>query len=194
MIFSHINPLATFGYGPIAFRIKLKPSVKFKIFNGSYDPQSNYICTQYSLEEQMSTVIVRIWNNENLTGVDYILCSPQVIHSWSYNTKAHYDEIVASLSWNNDVEGRNNWIPYTYLNHQSQLFNFNIDGHDWSPEILKYRMDKMQSKAAKGEGLIFYAPTADDKSEKFHFKTKRPIYWNTSEAETQWLEQLPRSS
>jgi hypothetical protein len=181
-IFTHINPVATFGYGPFPIRFKLKSTTKFFLYSADELPlNDNSLCTQLSVEDQKRTVVVRDWVSEGVTGVDYIICSPNVIESWSINTKTHYDEIVAAMQWNQDQldddQNVNNWVPYIFSHGKATLFDTDLDHLDWSTGMLAHRMLSMRSRAAKNQGYIVYAPgVAQDESAHFH--TRRPIYWN----------------
>jgi len=181
-IFTHINPVATFGYGTHAFRFKLKSSTKFLLVSSSDDEVANNgLCRKFlSAEAQKDTVLVRAWNLNGLTGVDYIMCSPKVLHSWSMDTRTHYDEVVASLSWNDKYaagNGSNDWIPYVYSNGTAELFDTSLDSLDWSADTLLKDMQTMRRFAAAGKDKLVFAPGVA-KNEADHFSTTHPIYWN----------------
>ncbi len=89
-IYAAKGPLASFGYGSVSVRFKLKKGVKFKVA-----PVISEKCSEISESEKENTVFVRIDPMDTLA--DYTFCSPQVLHSWSYGTQPHYDEMVRDL-------------------------------------------------------------------------------------------------
>jgi hypothetical protein len=182
-IFSHINPVATFGYGPMAFRYKLKPGTQFYLYtDNQISTDGDGLCEQLKVAQQENTIVVRAWKNDSTSGVDYLICSPQVIESWSYDTKTHYDEIIASLNWNFDQTKTdatvNNWIPYTITSGTADFFDSGLDSRDWSRDYLLKNLTKMRADAQSTGGNITYAAGVPHISAN-HYKTTRPIYWNT---------------
>ena len=182
-IYTHINPLATFAYGDISIRIKLKPQMRFLLPDDPYSPGS-FLCDKLVRDDEAAknTVIVRYWygpsGSQSRSGVDYILCSPGPIESWSYETKRHFDETAASLLWNQQVGFKDQkWIPYTVANHHNELFNSPVDKKDWSPEKLRGNLEAMRQAAQDAHGEIIFAPDVkpDDSS---HFSSDHRVYWH----------------
>jgi hypothetical protein len=178
MLFAHINPIATFAYGDVALRMKLKPGTKF-LYYGADQLQFNQYCSQLLNADTISnTVIVRAWSHQGVTGVDYILCSTEPVESWSYDTKKHYDEIVASQLWNNNVSTTQGWVPYAKAGYSAEYFDCGLDNEDWSQAHLLKNLSVMQSKAEEGQGQILFAEGVPHSPSR-HFSTNRPIYWNS---------------
>ena len=175
-IYTHINPVATSGYGDMAFRFKLKPNLRYFLYTeDNLDTDDNSLCEQFSRAEQGRTIVVRTWRAGNSSGVDYLLCSPQAIESWSTNTKNHYDEIINAYQWTQSHP--TDWIPYLSLRHQPVLFGPQVDGVVWTPDLLLGKLQSIQAKASSGQGLIVYGPGVPV-DEARHFKTQHPSYWN----------------
>jgi hypothetical protein len=181
LLFAHINPLATFGYGDIGIRIKLKPTTRFKYYGEDRFAFKDY-CTQLLTtdEERQNTIIVRAFNHPPTSGVDYILCTAGPIQSWSYGTQRHYDEIAASQLWNNAgvaANQKNRWISYTVTGGNRDLYSSGLDGVKWGLEDMLNNFRTMQNVAQRNRGEIFYAPgVAHDEAE--HFKSNHRVYWH----------------
>ncbi|MDD4004423.1 MAG: hypothetical protein PHW69_04375 [Elusimicrobiaceae bacterium] len=178
-IFTTINPLATFGYGDIMFRIKLKAGTKFAFFDnpGRNDPKnySNY-CNLLSASQLKDTVLVRYWHYGNIfSGMDYILCGTGPIHSWSVGTRRGYDELDRSIRWN---RANKRWIPFVVTGKGTPRLYIPLDGYlSFNPGHLSNNMKKMRRMIEKREGAIFYAPGVEHNAEE-HFRTNMPGYWN----------------
>ncbi len=76
-IYATISPAATFNYGPIAIRIKLKSGTAFRNLNQDVPPSM----VMYS----------------GLHMNDFLIGDARVIDSWSFGTSDHYDELVEDV-------------------------------------------------------------------------------------------------
>jgi hypothetical protein len=85
-IFFHRTPLATSIYGSFSYRVKLKPSVKFKEVPWN---DAHYKCL-YPEAEKKNTVYV----NQDKNGFsEYVLCSSGPVESWSFGMDDHHQEM-----------------------------------------------------------------------------------------------------
>lgn len=188
-IFTHINPVATWGYADGAanqIRIKLRPNVKFKVLGLSEPHNFGDYCGLMAADERQTTVVIRVFE----LGTDYILCSPAVIESWSANTKQAYDEIVASTLWYFNQSAKHNWVPYRELlpsdsttSSVAPLFISDdtgsvFDGHDFSQLVFAQMMNQNRESTLKYPPAFNYAPDVAP-NPRAHFATSHPIYWNT---------------
>lgn len=177
-VFTHINPSATFGYGEMTFRIKLKPGTRF--LRMSYAG-----CDKLTHAQLKDTVIVNFWSSGYgeggvvhwKSGVDYILCGPGPIQSWSYGTKEHYDEIVRSLLWLKNGRQDSDWLPYTRQNGKGELFDSGADRLDWSRARLFANLARMRRIIEEKRGSISFAPGVSPDTAG-HYTTGKPVYWN----------------
>lgn len=173
-VFATVNPLSTFGYGELLFRIKLKPDTKFKFM---HNPE--YFSNPCNLlgGKAKDTVLVRSWSVRGLSGVDYILCGTGPIHSWSIGTKQGYAELEKAYQW---TEGHSHWMPYVAQNDgKFILFDRNLDeGNDFSRTKLQKNFALMKKMMSGGETGVFYAPGVEKSG---HFSTKMDSYWSVSE-------------
>lgn len=180
-IFAHINPVSTFGYGDYPIRIKLRRSTTFKYYvENAQAPVSkeNYCKLLLNAETARNTVLVRYWMHSTTSGVDYILCSVGPIHSWSFGTGSHYDEIVKSYQWSQSHTATREWLPYIKVGGHAQLMAYNIDGFDFSDEHLRRELTNMRQIIDERVGNIYFAPGIEPERDA-HFGTNRPSYWNT---------------
>ena len=82
------SPLASFMYGMYSYRVKLKPGLDFKL----EDWDDNHFMCRHPEEEKKHTVYV---NHDLRNGFsEYVLCSNEVIDSWSFGTPEQYQEMV----------------------------------------------------------------------------------------------------
>ncbi len=172
-VFAHINPVATFGYGETPIRIKLKKDTQYVLGNEN----SPLDCSE---NKWRNSIQVKSWKYKGQTGVDYILCSPGPIESWSIGTKRHYDEIIASELWNLSAEAAHKsdkWISYVVRGGNNLLFNTGLDGHDWTVFTYLNYLKTFYNFAQKEPGLIVYAPKVSPSSAD-HFSSKNHTYWH----------------
>jgi hypothetical protein len=178
-VFAHINPVATFGYGETPIRIKLKPTVNFKLIAPPIRVRGT--CKDLAANEIENTVLIVAWNSGNgFIGTDYVICSPNVIHSWSTGTARHYDEIITSLIWTN-IQIRaghpNYWAGYAINNGNNIFYDSQLDDHDWSvPTHLEY-LRQLHFMVEQNLGVISFNPSVK-KQESDHFTSRQQIYWH----------------
>jgi hypothetical protein len=187
-IYAHANPIATFAYGEENVRIKLKPEVRFAVSTGALihgNPQNNideycdYV-PAYKKGRERTTVIVQYWDaGRGATGVDYVICSPEVIQSWSRGMPRHYDEMAAAYLWLSRIDITATpplWIPYVWINNRPALFDTDIDGKDWSKNRLQTNLSAIRTVAEKNEGEIQGRGNVPVDAVE-HFSTQRRSYW-----------------
>jgi|GEM_PF-3933680 hypothetical protein len=174
-LFMTQSPVATFGYGPIAMRIKIKKTVKAKLI---FKRQANKkLCEYLEPSEVDNTILVIQWSNYSGSGLDYILCSGGPVESWSYGTKTHYDEIVRDITWINTNKSDNYQAYFLDTRNLPEIFGSNLDGKVFSKQRLADALAYHRSLVENKLGQIFYAP-GEVKNHKRHFHTRMPIYYN----------------
>lgn len=171
-VFATINPLPTFGYGDLMFRIKLKPGTKF-VFKIDPSGSAYDLCKNVPAEQAKDSVIVRNWHIGRLYGLDYVLCGPGPIHSWSVGTKQGYEELKKSYEW---TRSHKDWITYVSSKEQRSYLYLNLDKMDFSEKHLKKNFKTMQKMIEKGESGVFYAP-GTEKRMSDHFASAKKSYW-----------------
>ena len=166
------SPLATFGYGPVPLRMKLKPGTKVRVSNQS---EVRLECKHLTAAEKQNTIIAAQWALAGGTGLDYKLCSMGPIESWSYGTKQHYDEIIRDYNW---VESHNykDYELYYKKDGVDQLWDTSLDGHSFSNETFIKHMRNIRQLIELKLGGVFYQDTGGTQVQ--HFKTKKSIYYN----------------
>lgn len=165
-IFTTRSPIATFGYGPVSMRIKLISNVKFK--NSGY-----YLCK--GTAEELTTVFFR----KDDSYADWVICSPNVIHSWSYSLKPHYDEMIKDYQQRKvkpieaDYYGSNQY-------QQQNIFTHNLDGHNFSEMTLVHYLKGILKQIETNQNGIFYNPDIPENQKNIqnHFMTTVPTYFN----------------
>lgn len=173
-IYATPGAVTTFNYGPIPLRIKLKPGVKFKA------TESHYSCGYGGevTEEQRETVYYR-----KDVYKDWVICSTDVIESWSHSLPQHYDEIIKDLRDHRRRPGPENVIYYYYLqNDKKTIFTDDyLDGRSgFTEKVLKGFLQQFVQRVRENKGEIFYNPKtpSDRRTIEQHFKTDRPLYFN----------------
>lgn len=172
-LFMARTPIGSFGYGPIAVRIKVKDDI---VWTRSSLAHSS--CDSLSLAEKQYKIVYRAMAIFGSYLLDIILCSPGPIHSWSYGTKEHYDEIIKDYWWT--VKGKR-WedIYEVYINNIDALFGlYSIDGKDFRNSTLEANIKKHFETANTYGGEIFFNPDVLNKKRSDHFETSYPIYFN----------------
>lgn len=180
-LFTTESAAATFGYGPIPMRIKVKPNVVFKRVTTDGDNCDAVVSTgQGTAAEFANTIFQRVTVRSDVSFVDFIICSPKVIASWSYATREHYDEIVRDYKWMS-TQNYKDWEGYSKENGQDDFIGSTLDNGsdlystDFSKEALDVHMAMLRLLANADEGHI----SAEKGGSKVdHFATRWPIYFN----------------
>lgn len=195
-IFATTDPVGSFGYGPYAIRIKLKKGVRFK-----HDLNNSLSAYQYCDEDHMSaeaaqnTVVVRYlsipggWPDKfnkqhpGHTGsaLDFIICGPGPIHSWSYGTKQHLEEILRNQKVYAELKNSmgNEWYKYMeYYGKQDgiDIFDtYNIDGKNFSFAFYEQNIARHRQSIVSGASGVFYSPGT---AKSGHFETDFRFYYH----------------
>lgn len=173
-IFTTPGAVATFNYGPIPLRIKLRPGVKFKRTDSHYSCGYDGRVT----EEQRETVYYRKDEYK-----DWVICSTDVIESWSHSMPQHYDEIIKDLRDHRRRPGPENVIYYYYLqNDKKTIFTEDaLDGRSgYTEKVLKDFLRQFVRRVRENKGEVFYNPKTppERRTVEEHFRTDRPLYFN----------------
>jgi hypothetical protein len=173
------SPVGSFGYGNVPIRVKLKKNVRWV-----YTTESHSHCNSASVSEKQNTVWFRtmpIFGGGNVL-LDYTVCGPGPIESWSYGQKEHYDEVVKEYSW--ITSGTKGEMEYElYMSASSgnmSYFRRGIDGYDFSHARFIQYLGNFLDKITKKDGEIFWNPDVpvSERTKTNHFKTTVPMYYN----------------
>lgn len=197
-IYTSTSAVGTFGYGKYAIRIKLKPNIKYKLI---FDNYKETTCYKLSKKERENSLLVRAWKYGSLNGVDYIICSSNIIASWSYGTSSHYDEMLKELRWvldpNHDIHDFKLYAQLTisfpasiFVKHPCESnpqcfkkrFHFigsTLDGNDHSEFGLLSNLEIHKTIAEQRAGKIYVNPDISQPyTEADHFSTSLPTFFN----------------
>ena len=175
-LFLSKSPLWTYGYGDVAVRVKLRAGVHFRESLVLDDD-----CSKYSKADYENTVFYR----RDGWFADWSICSPSVIHSWSYGTKNHFDEIIRDMRTarkllTNGQDLRGGVELYSGLQGISP-FNHNIDNDvtNFSYGNFVKTLLALRSKTEKGYAQIYFNPSLSqsDATSAAHFQTNEHIYF-----------------
>ncbi len=158
-LYTFRTPLATFGYGDVQIRIKLKAGVRFR-----YISSDQRHCDSYSSEERSSTVFVAYldW----IAATDYILCSPDVVESWSARTlgsrmEAEKEMAVLEANRSNPIQSYDSYrhFPdrrkyFVDISKNSYFMELHDPRTDWSSRTLQSRYDQMDRSFNSSTGRI----------------------------------------
>lgn len=161
------TPIGSFGYGLYAVRVKVRADVQWK--------KIDYGVTPCSTAENDRTIFFRTKPIYESALFDIIICSPQVIESWSYGTREHYDEIVKDVEWTINKK-RSEEITEMYINDPRFLNAQGIDGMDFRVEGITPRLKAHLKISQENTGEVFGHPIL--KRMNHHFQTNYPIYFN----------------
>lgn len=161
------TPISSFGYGPYAVRVKVRSDVSWKRIDYSVTP-----CSSGNVDK---TIYFRTKPVYESALFDIIVCSPQVIESWSYGTREHYDEIVKDVEWT-ILKKRSEELTEMYINDPKFLNEKGIDGMDFRVEGIYPRLKNHLNLSRENKGEIFSNPSISRRAE--HFQTRYPIYFN----------------
>ncbi len=165
-IYTFLSPAVTHGYGPIAFRFKIKPGVKFTTTS-----QHHSSCGFWNQTSADTEIYYNNWG-----GLDVDICSPAgVVESWSYNTRELYDEIVKDWQWNQRYSHSQSLV-YWHA-HLNEDLSGRIDGHSFGADVMKSRLYGMAKAILAGDGGVF-TPSGEDAKKDRHYKTGKAYYAN----------------
>lgn len=171
VLYTARSAVSTFGYGPIPVRIKLKPGLVFLRIDANH---RQAICDGPIAQIERTV----FYSSEGFE--DWLICSAEVIQSWSYGTKPHYDEIVRDYV----AQKGNGEIAYytigALLAFRGPPANSWVDHHLFSEDIFFDQLKHLYKIAASNLGEIFFNPdcSTSERTIESHFHTDRPIYFN----------------
>lgn len=182
-LFTVHSPAATFGYGQIPMRIKIKPHVKFKLL---VNPQSSTCEGLKKLnlmtdDEATSTIFTRIrLDSDSFSFLEHLVCSKDVIESWSFGTAEHYDEILRDHTWMT-TQHVYNWESYLKRDGIDSYIGTDIDKQqyetDFSIQNFNNQMNYLRILSTNEYGKVS-AEKGNKVFKKRHFNTTKPIYFN----------------
>lgn len=179
------TPISTYAYGAIQIRLKLKKGVNFKwvIKNQGL----NFRCPIPELEK---TIYVMTTTYEKVVS-EYLVCSSDVVESWSVFTKEAQLEAQNEYSYilkhQHETPQKYDAFGFGYgrtrlgntnplISSDSYFVNWDGKSNPWSNEILKERIAKMTD----GPARIHYNEGIKADPEQ-HFRTNVRSYFELSE-------------
>lgn len=185
-LYTVYSPAGTFGYGTIPLRFKIKPGIRFKLL---VNPSTNK-CEELKQEKLISsnselrnTVFTRlVVRDGGFSFLEQIICSPDVIESWSYGYTYHYDEILADHSWIT-THHYYQWESYSKQDGKDKYIDANIDkdqyGTDFSISAFRERMAFLRAVGEARLGYLAVEQSSDYRQKRnSHFQTSKPIFFN----------------
>jgi hypothetical protein len=169
------SPVGSFGYGIVPIRIKLKSNL-----NWERTDESHLHCDSVSEAKKQNTVFYRPYKvRSDAYLLDYTVCAPGPIASWSYAHKQHYDEIVKEYSW---IKIKPETEFELYISGANALSHFysGVDGYNFSEGSLVNYLRNMLNMIDRKEGKIHWNPSVPNSQRTLneHFKTSVPMYYN----------------
>lgn len=186
------TPMGTFGYGDTQVRMKLKGDVEFKLID-----MDERDCRRFPQEEKDNTIYVIIVHDY---GSEYLLCSKNVLESWSRDTYGAQVESIKELLY---IEANAHPTDQTYdiyltNNRRRRSFTIGIDSFiernelqryfpslvvdtpasQWTTESLQRNLDNFQSKNS-GDQTIYY----NEGFEGGHYESSVPSPFRLSREE-----------
>lgn len=184
------TPLGSFGYGNIQLRYKLKKGVTFKLID-----ESKRNCRLYTSSEKSNTIFVAWLHRPEhiINAVDYIICSPEVIESWSEGTYGAYYETAKERDFieNQNIYNRDrlaSYDGYSAFDEDGKRFPEHRYGHnDYFATVADPRTNwNDYNRRVRGllhkQAQIYYADGVP-KDPHNHFKTKVDSYFALSSDE-----------
>lgn len=173
------TPLGTFGYGDVAIRIKLKADTQFALI-GEFDRDCD------RLPNPENTVYVAylkgMFPEKGSTDAsEYLICSSNVIESWSYGTEDLLKEMQREATWAEAHEtydfDRYSKSKQIEAGENCILRALNLDGKNNSLETLLRNFAEIIEMVKKSEGGVFYAAGVEHSLDR-HLQTRIPSYFN----------------
>jgi hypothetical protein len=176
--FAWRTPLGSHGYGRDSIRIKLKSDTKFFLID-DLQRECDYLKAQYP-EIYKKTVWAA--HHVGLNGYhEYLICSMNVVDSWSTGTSEHLLEMENEAAWIKK-EIRNGTSHYDKLNRSIKHLAYegaidSIDNVDWSEASLEKAFELHREKIKTKRDRLFSC-TKQPPDRNFHFSTNHPNYFN----------------
>jgi hypothetical protein len=157
-LFMALTPAASYAYGPVLMRIKLKKKTPFKVM--AYDSM---------VEVGVGSGNVR----------EFVLNNSSLIESWSFGTEEIYDELVRDLMRIN----QNKRADLLFTDEKSdlkgigQLFTGAVDGVKFDEETLKSNLLELINVILNNKGQVIYQK-GECHNPDVHYSTEKPTWFN----------------
>lgn len=165
LLYATISPVATYAYGLIPVRLKIKKGTSYKLTS--------------NVQGSDREIVYYPWPGE-----DFILKTGTYVENWSYGTPEHYDEIVRDIRW--IASGKPGIVYYGAPNGQG-LERVNslrvFDGHEGGEPVLKKSLLEMIRMILSEEGRIYYQKGSCRNRTKA-FQVPKPTYFAPFKLET----------
>lgn len=177
-LFTTESAAGTFGYGPIPLRFKIKSTVAFKRVDENGNTCEAIVSSGQGTKAEFDHTIYQrvVLRSTGLSFVDFIICSPHVVSSWSAATREGYDEVMRDYKWMT-TQNYFLWEAYSKQKGVDDFIGNTIDSAqtDFSQSSFNIRMNMLKALAVANEGYIA-AEKGQTKAD--HFATRWPIYFN----------------
>ncbi len=170
-LFTWRTPIGSYTYGEVSIRIKLRDGVKF-----IYQDQNTRGCAS-AVAKNGPNIVLAVSLSSIVRYSEYILCSDAPVHSWSYGTEEHLQEMEKEIQY---IEAHK---PGEFdLFHDDSGMHIPWNGGSGfktnaTRSSLDEKVNQMKKFVADQAGQIFFAK--DVRQERMdHFLTKTPGYFN----------------
>ena len=180
------TPLGEFAFGDYLIRIKLKPNLKFFLNAGEWEETGG--CKYLSDEDKKNTIIFGYYSGgKNFS--DYVICSPEVIHSWSYGTPKIHQELLQEYVWVKMHEDQLDLFDRPYKTRKTEsftdqdydataFFKFKRNSLNWSEtEVLK-RLKLHEALLDQVQPTQIHFREGEPNFPKLHDCVSYPDYFN----------------
>ena len=188
------SPIASFGYGKNVIRLRFKKDAKFYLLdfknpNKSIhsDMISSYVCSQMTAQQKRDFVIVRYFKTDYGFS-EYIICSMGPVHSYSFNNREIYNELLRDFFYYlKTYQQENKTFLYGHDYEGPQLFLGNLDKQKFDISQLVSTLSKIKGKIPKGPSkkAIFLNPAIKVRKlqdiimhKNLHWNSNKEIHWS----------------
>lgn len=164
-IFTTHSAIGSHGYGEVAIRIKLKPNVQY--VRGGFQSGCNI------LSDPSTQVVERYAGRSEWNFIELIICAPGPVHSWSYFSKEHYDEVAMETRtvWpqlkqvTTDLYGEGTWPLYFKVLKNWGMSGVGIDDTaitNYRRHMFKARLEQLARSSRAGLQRLYFNPEVRD--------------------------------
>lgn len=184
------TPVSTYAFGNIQIRLKLRKDIKFRWFIKN----RGEVTFRCPADDQDNTVYVLTTTYQKVVS-EYLICSPNVLESWSTHTLGAYYEAANEYDYivKNADPQLQTFDAYGFgfqrkrLNKLNKLYPsdsyfVNWDGYKlkWGDDILRAAILSLKTPKHKQAGEIFYGKGIPGDPKK-HFETAVESYFQLSQ-------------
>ena len=168
------TPTATFAYGDVPIRIKLKSDLDY------IELRSDERDCRKLPETQKSHSVYYSYLDQHSGIMDYLLCSPKVIHSWSFGTFETIQEIKNEYKFVKLFPEKGDYYTGKYSDSRCEGCIFGSvndqDKSEWKESALIEKIEFLEKLAISDLPRVFCAEKSEPCSQD-HFKLSEKTYF-----------------